>query len=623
MRLRDLTFVAAAVLTVACSSQPDGAGEFDSFGGNDVIDSERADGAGLTRAEADAILRVVNTASFEVLDDDVALDVRAARNIVEARQRGPIATLDELDAIPWVGSRALGKLREYVLANGLVVDEAETCLIISEYVEGKHNDNKAVEIWNCGASEVVLDDVALCLIQNDDEECTRATALGGGTLAPDDTMVLCRDLDGNGFNDPYPWLVERCDVEVGSTAIFSGDDRLALVRDTNGDESFSLSDDQLLDVLGRIGYRPPEVEWKDVRLDRCRLEPNDGRTFYLTDEWFHVEPWSNDRGSHLGQPPTRTSCDDPLAGVCVFGSTYRDIIGANDAVVTTSKVRVTSPAEVEGIEAEQLLRAVQVTYDVDTIQEAFAAVDAGEVNIHRLWDASNGVPYIAFEFGAGDNSYGRVFAAGTDEVAADIIDGDLYGCTAFWGPQRRDCSSNDDCADGLRCEGRHDGTGSCIDTSFAPAGTGSQCTGGTDCPGSAGLVCAGENLGGGFCVAAWSRRAFELDRQRTIPARGRLEIPIDVYGLATVSTDVTVDLVATNDDYENLRISLQNPLGTTGTLFEGDASAREVWLRDEAVLAFPGDEDANGQWLLVIENPEGAVPGLLYDFRMTVTSRYD
>ena len=73
------------------------------------------------------------------------------------------------------------------------------------------------------------------------------------------------------------------------------------------------------------------------RRETARLEPNDGRTFYWTEEWFHSEPWSQDGGAHLGQPPTRTSCDDPLAGggdlVEVLGRRYRDA-GIDDVTVT-------------------------------------------------------------------------------------------------------------------------------------------------------------------------------------------------------------------------------------------------------------------------------------------------
>ena len=65
--------------------------------------------------EAGAMLELVNSASLEVLDDDVALDSRAAENIVEAR---PLATITELDAVSYVGPYALRKIFEYVEDEG-------------------------------------------------------------------------------------------------------------------------------------------------------------------------------------------------------------------------------------------------------------------------------------------------------------------------------------------------------------------------------------------------------------------------------------------------------------------------------------------------------------------------
>ena len=65
----------------------------------------------LSDTEEDAVLALANTASFEELDDDVGLDSRAAEGIVEER---PFSTLDELDAVPWVGDAALARLLEYV-----------------------------------------------------------------------------------------------------------------------------------------------------------------------------------------------------------------------------------------------------------------------------------------------------------------------------------------------------------------------------------------------------------------------------------------------------------------------------------------------------------------------------
>lgn len=76
--------------------------------------------------EARAILRLANEAPVEVLDDDVALDRRAAQEIA-SRRAAPgddgvpgYQSLAELDAVPFVGKSAFGKLLDHVLAEGLV-----------------------------------------------------------------------------------------------------------------------------------------------------------------------------------------------------------------------------------------------------------------------------------------------------------------------------------------------------------------------------------------------------------------------------------------------------------------------------------------------------------------------
>jgi hypothetical protein len=75
-------------------------------------------------AQATALLELVNSASLELLDDEIALDARAARNIVAYRDGldgltntaddNPIDSLEELDSISWVGERAFGKLASYL-----------------------------------------------------------------------------------------------------------------------------------------------------------------------------------------------------------------------------------------------------------------------------------------------------------------------------------------------------------------------------------------------------------------------------------------------------------------------------------------------------------------------------
>src|SRR5688572_27806743 len=60
--------------------------------------------------EACALLRVAREASFETLDDDAALDRRAARNIVDAREEIWIGSIATLDSIRRVGNAAINKL---------------------------------------------------------------------------------------------------------------------------------------------------------------------------------------------------------------------------------------------------------------------------------------------------------------------------------------------------------------------------------------------------------------------------------------------------------------------------------------------------------------------------------
>ncbi|MEZ4473349.1 MAG: DUF4215 domain-containing protein [bacterium] len=70
-----------------------------------------------TDYESAGILAAANTLSFEQLDEAVGLDARAARGIVDAR---PFATLEALDAVPYVGDTALARLLTWARDNGLV-----------------------------------------------------------------------------------------------------------------------------------------------------------------------------------------------------------------------------------------------------------------------------------------------------------------------------------------------------------------------------------------------------------------------------------------------------------------------------------------------------------------------
>ena len=259
-----------------------------------------------------AIVALVNDAAItlEVLDVDAALDVRAARGIVAGR---PFATLAAVDAVPYVGPAALDALAVYAFANGYgdlgggPVDAAP-CAVISEYAEGQGNNNKAIEIWNCGSASIALETLGVCLVRNDDTTCGNRATVGVGELAPGETWVACRTREGT-FNDPFANLAAACDHEIGGAATFDGDDRILLFHDVDGDAVLD-ADEAVLDSFGDPAVRPAITLWADVVLRRCDVTPHAPGPFFAPD---YFAAHARHDYTHIGVPPT-AGCGATLGG---------------------------------------------------------------------------------------------------------------------------------------------------------------------------------------------------------------------------------------------------------------------------------------------------------------------
>lgn len=118
------------------------------------------------------------------------------------------------------------------------------------------------------------------------------------------------------------------------------------------------------------------------------------------------------------------------AADCLFGQTYQDVFGTDR--LSYSQKQITSAAGLSATEQAQLVRAVQVAYtDASTVAEAFSSVDQGEINFVTVLDRATNKQYVAFEYGAGDNSYGALFLVGEATPSATIHDGDLYECRVW------------------------------------------------------------------------------------------------------------------------------------------------------------------------------------------------
>ena len=339
-------------------------------------------------------------------------------------------------------------------------------------------------------------------------------------------------------------------------------------------------------------------------------------------------------GSQSGNYRLRAVCDggacipggnDPLADTCVFGESYHALFGS-EAVAVTSSREIGITSAVTELERRQVLAAVATTYEeVTTYEEAVEIVDASVINQVHVWDASARRAFTAYEFGAGDNSYGAILDADGVGVRALIQDGDLYECDAFWGQERRACAQSADCAEGLRCQGVHDGQGACFDPRARdPEGLNDECQTTSDC-GDPGLVCAGASIGGGFCNPAWMQRTFAGEPLTDIPDNTGEDaiVEFDTFGLATVHTDVVMDLWVSHPEPSQLRITLTNPSGTEVVVFDRDPDAREIYLEDVALRGFPGDEDANGTWELRAQDMVTGASGTIREFSLTVMSRWD
>ena len=120
------------------------------------------------------------------------------------------------------------------------------------------------------------------------------------------------------------------------------------------------------------------------------------------------------------------------AATCLFGYTYNDIEG-NPALEIINETKITA-ANLDSFSAAdqaKLVRAVQQSShtDVLTPAEALSRVDHQEINVTWISEPAARRSFIAFEYGAGDNSYGAIFERRGDAMVTAIHDGDLYTCT--------------------------------------------------------------------------------------------------------------------------------------------------------------------------------------------------
>lgn len=360
------------------------------------------------------------------------------------------------------------------------------------------------------------------------------------------------------------------------------------------------------------------------------------RDLELTEGGEYLIALTTYMGSEFGRYRLTLECENgdcapaPI-GPCSFGDSFWQLLQSEQHFVVRRR-EILSADDLSLVERQQLIASVSFhSIEVETAEEALENVDQGEVNQLEVWDRSNGRPFQIYEFGLGDNSFGTVFDNGRTTVAANIVDGDIYDCSVAVGPQGADCGSSADCAEGLRCEGVVEGVGRCFDTGFTHPEETADCSRTesddrreiTDsCPAGSGLICSGVFDGSGLCFPAWqrSRQVHEesFDWAFSVAPGASVELPMRFYGMTTVSMDVRASGYV--DGPGEVSIRIQNPLGTEATAFEGSVGGYTHF--NAPALGIPGDEDANGDWVVTVENL-GSESVSVGEFAIEIQSRYD
>ncbi|MDX2089335.1 MAG: proprotein convertase P-domain-containing protein [Kofleriaceae bacterium] len=124
-------------------------------------------------------------------------------------------------------------------------------------------------------------------------------------------------------------------------------------------------------------------------------------------------------------------CAPAVTGGCLFGESYQDAF--ETAALTPLDTQVLSlahPERISPFDHDRIVRAVQQSShaDVTTWQDALGRVDGGEVNRTFFLEPDGRRMFVAYEYGAGDNSYGAFFDHHSSALVASIRDADLEGC---------------------------------------------------------------------------------------------------------------------------------------------------------------------------------------------------
>lgn len=183
-----------------------------------VFCDSKADAFGISRESylAAGIVKLANEATFEELDDDVPLDVRAARGIVAQR---PFEFIEQIDTVSYVGRVAFANLARYAQDNGYVpyCGDGELQNLLEACDDGNENDGDG-----CSST------------------CAVEQGTGASYLAEQSGVIIGADINVPLVHANTYYLRQRSWSGLGL-----GDELIALLERADGINANSEADDKI------------------------------------------------------------------------------------------------------------------------------------------------------------------------------------------------------------------------------------------------------------------------------------------------------------------------------------------------------------------------------------------
>lgn len=211
-----------------------------------VFCDDRADAFGISRHSylAYGIVKLANTASLEVLDDDVPLDARAARGIVAGR---PFEYIEQVDTVAYVGANAFSAMAQYAEANGFVsfCGDGELQSILEACDDGNNVDGDG-----CSAACQVEENTRPDFLASQ-PDLIRGADIGVGIVNPNAYYMRARPYKALPVSDSLKAILDRADVIQANTAgdgIVSFDELAILSKESFYSSLFAAEKDALKDA---------------------------------------------------------------------------------------------------------------------------------------------------------------------------------------------------------------------------------------------------------------------------------------------------------------------------------------------------------------------------------------